>query len=190
MNLEKYTAPLLMLAVLSGCSTAPYPIAENFREQAKPLALWQVQADPDGTRGATVIWGGIILGAVNDTNGSAIYIMKAPLDANEKPMRNLAATGQFIATTSQALDLQTFSYCRLVTVAGTVVGVRTTTRGNIRYAYPVVDIQDVRVWPIFREDFLSYGTPGCFVGPEWWWYGGNFYPPHDDQAVFTEGNGE
>lgn len=177
-----------MLAMLSGCAT--YPIATNFRKQASPLTLDQVKADPKDTRGATVIWGGIIFSTINDTNGGAIYIAKLPLDPNEKPWRDSPTTGQFIATSSQVLDPETYSYYGLVTVAGTVTGVRTEAQGKVLYTYPVVDIEDIRVWPIFPRDFLAYGTPGWWVAPDWWWYGGNFYPPRHFDGSFRYGDGE
>lgn len=189
MNAAKYFAPVLMSAMLSGCATT-YPIAQNFREQAQPLTLSQVKFDPDATRGATVIWGGIIVNTINDTNGGAIYIMNAPLDPNEKPVRDFATSEQFIAASSQYLDPESFSGCRLITVAGKVTGVWTVKSGNRRYTYPVVDIEDIRVWPIFPPDFEDYGTPGWFVGPSWWWYGGDYHPPsYYDHNSLSEPDG-
>jgi outer membrane lipoprotein len=174
MNARKCIVPVLMLAMLPGCATY-YPIARNLREEAKPLTLSQVKEDPDGTRGAIVIWGGEILGVVNNSNSGAIYIMQLPLDENGKPMRDAAPTGRFIAT-SDFLDPQEYVPGFLITVAGEVTGIQTEWLQNIQYTYPVVDIKDVHVWPMLPIGYESYGTPGWYVAPDWWWDGGQFYP--------------
>ncbi|MGH8024019.1 MAG: Slp family lipoprotein, partial [Limisphaerales bacterium] len=83
MNAVKYLALASLLAALSGCET--YPISQEFRQQAKEITISQVRADPDGTRGKIVIWGGRIINVANNTNGGAIYIACLPLRDNEKP---------------------------------------------------------------------------------------------------------
>jgi outer membrane lipoprotein len=183
MNTVKHvTCALLALALLSGC--ASYPISDSFRQQAKQITLDQVRADPQGTRGTIVIWGGRIINVVNDTHGSAIYIVCLPLPQNEKPIAHGPSPGRFIATSTGFLDPEMFPYGGLVTIAGQLDGVRIEQLQNMQYPYPVLQIQETHVWPMepqgYYPDYNDYDYgygPGWYGGywwPYWWWWGG--YP--------------
>lgn len=179
MNAAKYLAAALLLAALSGCAT--YPISKDFRQQAKQVTLDQVKANPDGTRGTIVIWGGRIINVVNATNGSAIYIVCLPLPDNEKPIAYGPSPGRFIATSTSFLDPEMFPHGGLITVAGQLDGVRTEPLQNIQYVYPVLQIEDTHVWPMGPQEYPYpyYGDYGPnpywdYWWPGWWWYGG--YP--------------
>lgn len=183
MNAGKYFAGalLLLLALLSGC--ASYPISKEFRRQAQYITLDQVKSDPMGTRGKIVIWGGRIINVVNQTNGSAIYIVCLPMPPNERPLAGGPSPGRFIATGAGFLDPEMFPHGNLITVAGQLDGVSVQPLGNMPYAYPVLDIQETHVWPKEPEGYYYpyyggwYGPGwGWGWGPGWWWWGGGFYP--------------
>jgi starvation-inducible outer membrane lipoprotein len=70
----KYVAVVLLFAVLSGC--ASNPIAKDLQNEAKPLSLSQVTANPKTTRGDLVIWGGRIIKTMGNTNGGEIYVLE------------------------------------------------------------------------------------------------------------------
>lgn len=181
MNAGKYIAAVLALAMLAGC--ASYPIAKNLREQAKPLTVSQVKANPEGARGSIVIWGGRIINTVNSANGGEVYIMSRPLRSNGKPVVDGPPLGRFIATSGDYVEPEAFPAGWLITVAGQVTGVRTEMLQNFRYTYPVVAIEDVHVWPVHPPEYYYgdyYGGPGWdyWWGPDWWWYGGGFYYPY------------
>lgn len=178
MRLGKYVALGLMLAMLSGC--ASNPIAKEFRKEAAPLTVGQVKANPVGTQGTTVIWGGRIIN-VNPTNGSEMYVMQLPLSKNGKPKMDADTAGRFIALSTGFLDPEAFPPGWLVTVAGRTAGIRTETLQGIKYTYPVLVIQQTHVWRVEPQDYNNYygyyGGPywGWYWGPNWWWYGGAFY---------------
>lgn len=194
MNAGKYIAPVLVLAMLSGCAT--YPIAKNLREEAKPLTVRQVKADPAGTQGSVVIWGGRIVDVANDTNGGEIYIMNLPLRGNGKPLIDASTAGRFIAVSGDFLDPEAYPEGRLITVAGEVAGVRREMLQNIRYTYPVLDIKETHVWPVMQQEYYYYGPgwdwgwgPWWGWGPGWWGYGGGFYYPYYDHGGYHAGHG-
>ena len=181
MNTVRYIALAVMLATFSGCVT--YPIDKNIQEHAKPLTLNQVRADPQGTRGTIVIWGGQIVQTVNKANGGAIYIRQFPLRHNAKPDPYGPTMGQFIALSSGFLDPEATPDGSLITVAGVVAGVRTEQMQNNQYPYPVVAIQQTHLWPgepidDYPYDYDYYYGPGWYWGPWWWgpWYWGWGYP--------------
>jgi outer membrane lipoprotein len=155
MRMGKYVTVVLLAALLSGC--ASYPIAKNLREQAQPLTLTQVTANPKTTRGAMVIWGGRIIKTVNDTNGSAIYVLQRPLSRKEKPADDDVFTGgRFIVISRESLDPATYPTGGLITVAGQLSGVRNERLQNTPYAYPMVDIKQVHLWATRQKDFYYY----------------------------------
>ena len=169
----------LLVVVLSGCHT--YPISKNLRQQAQVLSLSQVKANPEGTRGAVVIWGGRIINVVNETNGSSIYICSLPLGSNGKPLPHEQSPGRFIATSTNFIDPEMFPQHGLITVAGPLDGVWTEQLGNVPYPYPVVDIQETHIWPPQRDDYYPYygyyyPDWGWGWGPGWWGAAGFYYP--------------
>jgi outer membrane lipoprotein len=180
MNAARYFASALSLALLSGCATGP--ISKEFRQQAKQVTIDQVRANPGGTRGTIVIWGGRIIDVVNETNGSSIYVVCLPLPSNERPLPYGPSPGRFIATSSGFLDPEMFPHGSLVTVAGQLDGVSTKPLGNVPYPYPVLQIQETHVWPGEPEEYYPYDGyygPGWgwdYWGPAWWWWGGLYYP--------------
>lgn len=185
MNAGKYIAPVLALAMLSGCA-ATNPIAKTFRDQAKPLTAAQVVTSPQKVQGSMVVWGGRVVEVVNNgTNGVLIYLIKLQLAKNGKPMIFGTEDGPFIALDREYVDPAAFHYGRLITVAGQISGVRSEMAENTSDNSPVLAVRQAYAWPVIQGEYDSvsddyfnadYGTPGWFVGPDWWWDGGLFYP--------------
>ena len=148
MNAVKYFAPALMLsaalALFSGC--ASYPISKEYRQHAQIITLDQAKADPTGTRGKIVIWGGRIINVVNNKDGSEIYVVCLPMPSNEIPLADGPSPGRFIAASPGFLDPEMYPQGTLITVAGQLDGVATEQLGNVPYTYPVLDIQETHVW--------------------------------------------
>src|SRR5215469_10799469 len=120
MTAVKCLAWALLLAALSSCVS--YPISRDIRRQARPVDYRQVVANPEGTRGTTVIWGGRIIGIDNDTNGGTLYILSLPLDSDLRPLNAQTSPGRFVATSTYFLDPELFPPGSVITVAGQLDG--------------------------------------------------------------------
>ena len=168
---------------LSGCSSPP--ISKDVREQARQVTFSQVRADPAGTRGTVVIWGGRIINVVNNTNASSIYIVGLPVKSNGKPMSEGPSPGRFVAATPNFLDPTMLPRNRRITVAGSLNGVSTERLGSMNYAYPVLEIKELHIWPLKSgEDYPDYSNYAYYGygpawnnyswgwGPGWGWWGG------------------
>ncbi|HEX3625148.1 MAG TPA: Slp family lipoprotein [Verrucomicrobiae bacterium] len=184
MNASKYLgigiASLLAsaLALVSGC--ASYPISKEYRQHAREITIAQVRANPDGTRGSIVIWGGRIINVVNDSHGSSMYILCLPSGSDERPIPAYDnSPGRFIATSPGFLDPEMYPQGSLITVAGQLNGVRTELLDNIQYAYPVLQIQEAHLWRDLPEgyDYDYYSYPGYYYGPGPGWYGWGGWGP-------------
>jgi outer membrane lipoprotein len=175
-----------LLAALAGCATCP--ISTSLREKSRPVTLTQVLTSPEATRGTTVIWGGRIIQTVNDTNGAGVFVLALPLSHYEKPEPDANSEGRFIARSGQFLDPEIFRQGRLVTVAGTIAGVETRRIQKAQYPYPVLDVQQIYVWPRVRTHYWDWGwyypdwgwgyDPGW--SPGWGWYHPGWYWGWDD----------
>ncbi|HEV2327601.1 MAG TPA: Slp family lipoprotein [Verrucomicrobiae bacterium] len=180
-NAVKYLTPaLLAAALLSSC--ASYPISKEYRQQERQITLDEARANPDGTRGAVVIWGGRIINLTNDAHGGTIYIYCLPMPENERPLTGTPSPGRFIATSAHFLDPEMFPNGSLITVAGQLDGVRTEQLQNFPYPYPVLQIGETHVWPRESEGYgYYYPYYGYYPpywgwwGPDWWWWGGPYY---------------
>ncbi len=151
------------LVALSGC--ASHAVSKALREQAQPVMLAQVTANPGAFTGTVVIWGGRVIRTVNNTNGGSIYVLNLPLRDGEQPVGRGVSTGRFIARSKGFIDPEVFRSGVLVTVAGRITGVETEPLQKLQYPYPVVDIEELHLW---------YGSPYYYYypywGPYWGWY--------------------
>ena len=172
-------AALVVSLCMIGCQ---YPISREYRLQARQdLTVPLVQADPEACKGDTVIWGGKVIQTVNRPDGTELTVLASPLDAGEDPLSDAYSEGRFIARTSQFLDPEVYARGRRVTLAGQITGTEARPLGGTQYAYPVVEIKQITVWP--REMYYYDGGyyPGYYYGPYgwpyyWWdpWFGGPF----------------
>jgi outer membrane lipoprotein len=162
----------LILVLLPGCVT--YPIAKNLQQQAKPLTLSQVVADPGACQGTIVIWGGRIIKTVNDVNNSAIYVLELPLESSGEPQVQANTSGRFIASSKGFLDPEVYKPGRLVTVAGAVAGLESEPVQKTEYTYPVLDIKQIHLWPVERRYYYYPDEYWYGYYPGWYWWG--WYP--------------
>lgn len=141
--------PALLLAAaisLAGCASTPFkgPVAQHIDRAVTPA---QALAAPDAARGKTVIWGGKIIASQNLSNASTLTVLAYPLDRQGEPDTRRTALGRFIATRPGYLETMNYAPGRLVTVLGTVTGVRPGQVGEAPYRYPVLQAEQMHLWP-------------------------------------------
>ncbi|MGH7940175.1 MAG: Slp family lipoprotein [Limisphaerales bacterium] len=147
----KYVGFVMLVGCLAGC--AANPIQQNLRNQARPLSLTQVTANPEATRGDTVIWGGRIMNTTNGPYGGQIYVLQLPLRCNDSPKNHEAnPAGHFIAISPEHLDPAAYPPGGLITVAGRVHGVRNEYLHNTLCAFPLVQIKQTHLWTSRGKD--------------------------------------
>ncbi len=155
----------VILAGFTGC--ASYPISKTLRQQARPLTVAEVVANPSAHTGSVVIWGGSVIKTVNNTNGGSIYVLALPLTRHERPERLGVTTGRFIARSKGFIDPEVFKNGRLITIAGEITGVATKPLQGVRYSYPLVAIKELHLWYVPATYYSTYYYPA----PYWGWYG-------------------
>jgi outer membrane lipoprotein len=151
----------------------PYPIEKQYRkEAARELDVASVQAHPESASGKVVIWGGSIIDIANDSSGCELTILETPLDQDGYPLSDSYSRGRFKAAISGFMDPLVFKQGVRVTLAGKITGIEKGKLGQVYYAYPKVDILQLRYWQSVPSYY--YGAP-YYNYPWGGWYGWPYY---------------
>lgn len=133
----------LLAAVTVGCATVP-PL--NTAGVDKGLTPATPSATLDLARGKRVAWGGIIIDSRNLRDTSQVEVLAYPLDSDGRPETDSKPLGRFLAIKSGYLETLDFSRGRLASFVGTVQPTRAGKVGAAEYRYPVLHIEDSRIW--------------------------------------------
>jgi outer membrane lipoprotein len=164
----------LFLILISGCA---YPISRGLREEAREGPTFSmVLQDPTAYVGSIVLWGGRIIEAIPQPEGSELIVLETPLDYLEEPKTAKYSQGRFIAKSPRLLDPEVYQKGKKITLAGEIVGKETRPLDKTKYTYPVVLIKQIHLW----RRHLVYVSPYPYYwyGPGWWgpwpygYYGG------------------
>lgn len=134
----------LLALLLSGCASGPEFPSEGI---AKKLTPQKAVAEIDSKQGKRVIWGGTILASRNMEEKSQLEILAYPLDSNQYPDRDEGALGRFLAESKGYLETVDYAVGRQVSILGTVREVRSGQVDAADYQYPLVDIEQIYLWP-------------------------------------------
>jgi len=159
---------LALLGTLTGCASTQ---EAGDGSDAQTLTFLQVKAAPDSFKGQSVIFGGKVLTARRQKDGTRIEILQLPLDRSMRPGYDLIQSqGRFVALQRDFLDPATLPPGTRVTVTGEISGSITLPLDETDYTYPVIDIKRVQVWA-GSEDVAPrirpYMGPGPYWGPYW-----------------------
>jgi outer membrane lipoprotein len=158
-------ATFALLITLTGCASTQ----ETETQQA--VTFLQVKAAPDSFKGQSVVFGGKVLTARRQKDGTRIEILQLPLDRSARPGYDLTQSqGRFIALQREFLDPATLPHGTRVTVTGEVSGSITLPLDETDYTYPVIDITHVRVWAGSEDGaprIRPYLGPNPYWGPYW-----------------------
>lgn len=164
--LDKLLARTLLSAVallvtLAGCAST------QEAEDRQGLTFLQVKETPDSFHGQSVVFGGKVLTARRQKDGTRIEILQLPLDQSMRPGYDLTQSqGRFIALYREFLDPATIPPGTRVTVRGEVSGSVTLPLDETDYTYPAISIKHVQVWPA-SEDMAPRIRPYMGPGPSW-----------------------
>jgi len=145
MNTSLVILLLLVLSLLHGCT---YAISSDVLQQAdRSLTFEQLQAEPEGHRGAIVILGGTITSVLNRKDGTLIEIIQRKLDYWGKPIRTKKSRGRFQVLSPRYLDAMLYAPGRDITVAGEVVIAEDRPPGDRESPLLFLRARELKVWP-------------------------------------------
>jgi len=132
---------ILVCCVLSACATPPIS-TDTVTVKITPD---EARNNPDIAKG-TVIWGGVIVSAVNLADRTQIEVLDYPLDRHQRPDTSKASRGRFLMQSPEYLETATYAPGRSITVLGTLQGVVRGSVGQAKYDYPTMTINDIHLW--------------------------------------------
>ena len=175
---------LLLLATVGGFSGCAPVLSKQLRQEAEPpIPFVELLQAPDTYKGRIVILGGYILETANDPDGSRLTILQAPLGSQNRPKSADLTKGRFLVVTKKFLDPEVYSKDRAITVGGKVEGSRQEPLGSRSYLYPVIEAQEIYLWP----EKYKYARPyyPYFYDPWYYpWYDPWYYPWYGPQYPY------
>ncbi len=169
-----------IVALLSGCASTSFIPASLQTQVDQTLTFSQLKESADSYRGRLLVLGGEVLTAKRLKDGTRIAVLQLPLDGSQKPeMDRTASEGRFLAIQKGFLDPATLPEGTRVTLVGEVTGVLTLPLDETEYAYPTLEIKNLKVWPDLvasqygSTPYLSpywgpYWSGAYWGGPSWW----------------------
>ncbi|MGH7147128.1 MAG: Slp family lipoprotein [Nitrospiraceae bacterium] len=159
-----------LLVTLAGCASTQ-EAGDGSDAQTQALTFLQVKAAPDSLKGQSVVFGGKVLTARRQKDGTRIEVLQLPLDRSARPGYDLTQSqGRFIAIYREFLDPATVPHGTRITVTGEVSGSIALPMDETDYTYPIINIKRVQVWA-GSEDVAPrirpYMGPGPYWGPYW-----------------------
>ncbi len=131
----------------------------------KKITFAELMKDPLGYTGEMVLLGGVIVQVTNMQEGSLLEVYQTEMDSQNRPIAPDVSGGRFLAWYDGFLDSEIYGKGRDVTIAGTVLGERTRTIGELDYHYPTISIREIHLWEK-KEEYRSaepyfwYPMPG------------------------------
>ena len=133
-----------LLSVLVGCSTTA---VFKLTEFDKTLTSQSVIAQPNGSLGKIVLWGGTILDIRNLKDSTQIEVLAYPIDSSFRPLLDSKPLGRFIILHTGYLEPTTYAQGGLISVSGSINKSQKGKIGDKLYTYPVVKSQQSHLWP-------------------------------------------
>ena len=150
------SAPILAGLLLSACVGVPQEIRNAPPGDLQPEVVRQ---QPDAHLGDRVRWGGQIVAVENEENETWVVMVARPLGFAGRPKDTDQSPGRFLARFEGFLDPATYKAERELTVSGRLEAPQTRSVGNYAYLYPVLRVEQSRLWepqPEYPPGYRSY----------------------------------
>ncbi|WP_455218471.1 Slp family lipoprotein [Kaarinaea lacus] len=135
---------LVPALLLSACAVSPEFPTEGVDMMLTPQ---RAVAEIESTKGRPVIWGGVIISSTNRKDTTELEILAYPLDVYQRPNDQDQAWGRFLAIQPGYLETTDYAQGRVITVKGILGVTRNAKVGESDYVYPVVNINQLHLWP-------------------------------------------
>ena len=164
----------LLIIVLLIFSASCAVISQQLREKALPdMPFSELIKNADQYVGRTVILGGYIIETQNKANQTTIRVLQTPLTLGDEPDQKDKSQGRFIVIYDGFLDPEVYKKDRVITVAGTIMGVETEDIGMCPFSCLKIKSQQIYLWPEYDERYYQPYYPYPYYYPP---YRRHYYP--------------
>ncbi len=129
--------------ILFACASAP---EFDSQKTATPITVAQAVSNPDSLKDKQVVWGGAIINSTNLENETRLEVLAYPLDSDHYPQTDKPAYGRFLLLKEGYLETVDYAPGRLITVSGTLNGVRKSKLDESEYTYPLLRAEKIHLW--------------------------------------------
>jgi outer membrane lipoprotein len=106
-----------------------------------------LQQDPDRFLQETVMWGGKIIETRPLEEATELVVLQLDLTDRDRPKDDDLSQGRYVARSKGFLDPAIYPNGTLITVVGRFVATDRRMIGEMRYQYPVIEIDEIKKWP-------------------------------------------
>ena len=156
---------LCFFILASGCAPV---ISKQLIMQAQKIDFDEIIKDPEAYIGKIVVLSGIILDSKNTKEGTLFEILQTPSGPSSRPGDMDESKGRFLGLYKGFLDVAVYRHGRELTLGGEITGTRVLQLGETEYAYPLVEVREIHLWPVEEEQPVYFYTP--YVWYPWWYY--------------------
>lgn len=168
MRTLRYVCVISISVLLSGCALTGKQ-TDTLPSGSPQISYAQVKSTPESYGGQSVTFGGKVLAARRLKEGTRIEILQLPLAASLQPTTDLSKSeGRFVAMQKEFLDPATVPPGTFVTITGEMAGSVTLPLDEMQYSYPVVRINNLRVWND-NENEAPHLRPYPYMGHRPYW---------------------
>ncbi len=150
--LVQLIALILFLGLIVSCASGPGFDNQTYQPQTTPK---QVVDDIDNFLDKNVLWGGMLISSSNLENGTQLEVLGYPLHSNQRPNIDESPLGRFLVMEGGYLESVDFTGGRLVTITGSVARTHIGEVGSSQYHYPVINADQIHLWPKQNQSFGS-----------------------------------
>jgi outer membrane lipoprotein len=133
-----------LVLALSACATAPRFDTTAIDQSISPQ---QAVLENHLLRGKSVLWGGVVINAVNLERQTQFEILAYPLSSSHKPLIDKTPVQRFLSRYAGYLETSEYAPGRLLTVSGELQENSVGKIGESDYVYPVVEVGQLHLWP-------------------------------------------
>jgi outer membrane lipoprotein len=146
LRLLGFLALLGIVTMAGGC--APVISQETLKAVDEGLDFEAVLENPERYLGASVLLGGDIIETLPVPGETQMLVLQHPLGFRNKPSKEKGSKGRFIVVAQGFMDPAIYRSGRQVTVVGRVAGKDVRPIGEIEYAYPLIEMTELYLWPL------------------------------------------
>ena len=107
----------------------------------------ELQEKPGDHAGEVVLLGGKIIETQVISEYSEITVLQLPLGGGDRPRIEDQSEGRFLIRSKQLLDPALYTEGTAITVVGKLIGSEVRKVGEFKYAYPVLEPMEIKLWP-------------------------------------------
>ena len=143
-RLSQMLLGVLFALALAGCASSP---EFDLHDVVSDLPPTRAAQEPTIHENKRVVWGGVIVATTNLKDTTQLEVLAYPLDSDMWPRQSNPPLGRFLAVHPGYLEPVDFAAGRVVSMVGTLAGTREGVIGEMRYTYPLLNIDQLHLWP-------------------------------------------